>query len=79
MLASQDGKCAICGTTDTGKHMNFCIDHDHATGKIRSLLCNFCNAGLGHFRDNPQLLRKGADYIIKHREGPALPSPIDIL
>ncbi len=66
MLASQEGKCAICGTTTPwpkGKYQNFCIDHDHESGKIRGLLCGSCNPGLGSFKDNPELLRKAARYL----------------
>lgn len=49
MLADQDGKCAICGSEDSkrkgDKHLH--VDHNHQTGKVRGLLCNSCNRGLG--------------------------------
>jgi hypothetical protein len=44
MSKAQDGKCKICGGTEL---KNLHIDHDHATGKIRGLLCMRCNMGLG--------------------------------
>jgi hypothetical protein len=56
MLASQDGKCFLCGTTDTSPKNNFAVDHDHACcpgsktcGKcIRGLLCFNCNFVVGY-------------------------------
>ncbi len=71
MLAEQGGKCYLCGATEnsTGgerKDWNFAVDHNHTTGKVRGLLCNNCNRGLGLFRDNPELLRKAAEYVETH-------------
>lgn len=64
ILKKQNGKCAICGTDKPGgKYLNFPVDHDHATGKIRALLCSPCNTGMGHFKDSPTLLRKAAEYL----------------
>jgi len=51
-------QCVICGSD--GKLV---VDHDHVTGKIRGMLCNHCNRGLGHFRDNPELLEFAAQYL----------------
>ena len=63
MLKNQDYGCAICGTKKNGRKKNFAIDHDHETGVVRSLLCTQCNAGLGNYRDSPNLLRKAANYL----------------
>lgn len=63
LLARQGGKCAICGTDRPGGRGTFHVDHDHATGKVRALLCNACNTGLGAFRDDPVRLRAAADYL----------------
>ena len=66
----QEGKCAICDVTMDllGKVYNekACMDHCHTTGKIREVLCNRCNWGLGKFMDSPDLLRKAASYLEKH-------------
>ena len=69
MLAKQSGMCAIC-EGDPGQK-GFHVDHDHTccSGKgscgkcVRSLLCNLCNAGLGNFRDSPELLNKAIFYL----------------
>jgi hypothetical protein len=70
-LASQDGRCAICGNPPNpqGIRAASCLhlDHDHATGVHRDLLCVNCNQGLGRFKDDPDLLRAAADYIGRHR------------
>jgi hypothetical protein len=67
MIASQDGKCAICGEPPdpSGSHVRrvLCVDHDHASGEIRGLLCYACNVAIGHFRDNPELMRLAAKYL----------------
>lgn len=64
ILKRQNGICKICGhVCKTGR--NLAVDHDHKTGRIRGLLCNKCNTGLGNFNDDPVLLRKAAD----HAEG----------
>jgi hypothetical protein len=70
LLDLQDGKCAICGTTKPdGK--GWTVDHDHSCcpgkgscGKcIRGILCASCNLMLGAARDNPRILRHGAEYL----------------
>lgn len=61
LLDQQNGKCAICGGGN-GKH-KLVIDHDHATGKIRGLLCKKCNTAIGMMNDNPDLLLRGSDYL----------------
>jgi hypothetical protein len=68
MLAAQDGRCAICGSRDAGGNLpRMPVDHDHATGDVRGLLCMYCNIGLGTFKDSPVLLRAAAAYLEKPR------------
>jgi hypothetical protein len=64
MFSEQNGGCAICGKP-RDKHFRLAVDHDHATGEIRGLLCADCNRGLGLFADNPERLRKAADYLTR--------------
>lgn len=74
MLREQGGVCAMCAQPETiidnpsGKTKDLAIDHDHATGKIRALLCSSCNTALGLFNDDPALLAKARDYVLKHRD-----------
>jgi hypothetical protein len=63
----QANRCAICGDPDP-QH----LDHDHATDKVRRLLCQRCNHGLGLFRDDPGLLHTAALYVTGHRQQHAL-------
>jgi hypothetical protein len=66
MLTQQVSGCTICGKTMVENARYLAVDHNHNTGKIRELLCDSCNNGLGRFQDNPLLLRKAADYLDKH-------------
>jgi hypothetical protein len=62
--AMRDGGCSVCGTSQSeGRWGNLHIDHDHATGRVRGVLCNECNFGLGKFKDSPALLRAAAEYL----------------
>jgi hypothetical protein len=65
MVADQKGCCRLCGDEPTGeRHTGILyIDHDHETGKVRGLVCHRCNLALGHFRDDPALMRRAADYV----------------
>jgi len=55
--------CTICGKTEK---LN--VDHDHERKIIRGLLCNNCNLGLGHFKDDPQLLEFARIYLLSSQE-----------
>lgn len=69
MFAEQKGLCAICGKPEssvfhkTGLPKPLCVDHDHATGKIRKLLCHRCNAGLGYFGESPEIMTAAIQYL----------------
>lgn len=61
---AQGSRCAICRGTSPNWH----TDHDHFSGKVRGILCQPCNIGLGGFRDSPDSMRAAADYIEAHSE-----------
>ena len=57
LLKKQNGKCPICGGEPTR------VDHDHATGHVRGILCHDCNSGLGFFKDNTGCLSAAIEYL----------------
>lgn len=61
MLAEQGGVCAICQRPDADRRL--AVDHDHATGRVRGLLCKSCNKALGAFRDSTDLLLRAVEYL----------------
>ena len=61
MLQAQNHLCYICGKND--QNIMLSVDHNHKTGKIRSLLCDKCNRGLGYFNDSLELIKKVAEYL----------------
>lgn len=68
MFNSQQGKCAICGTHQSNLSKRLSVDHDHQTGEIRELLCNFCNTSLGNFKEDIDLIKKAISYLEKHKK-----------
>lgn len=63
LLDMQNHCCAICQKhiTETGQGLH--VDHCHITGRIRGLLCNSCNGGLGNFKDDTSLLESAIEYL----------------
>jgi len=59
----QKGCCKICEKHQSEFKAKLAVDHCHQTGKIRGLLCNNCNRGLGHLKDSVLLLKKAIKYI----------------
>ena len=66
-LEIQGGGCAICGKTPEQEGKELAVDHCHDTGKVRAILCNQCNIGLGAFGDSPRRLLEAAKYLLKHK------------
>lgn len=64
VLAEQGGVCACCGSASPGKRLRkFCVDHDHATGTVRGLLCTSCNQGIGQLGDTLEGVEAAARYL----------------
>lgn len=60
-------ECEICKTSVPGGQWNtFYLDHDHGTGNPRGFLCRSCNVGLGHFKDNVEVLNSAINYLKKY-------------
>jgi len=57
-VSDQGGVCAICNKAGP-EH----VDHDHATGRVRGILCFNCNGGLGQFCDYAHRLYRAAFYV----------------
>lgn len=64
LLSKQNNVCAICLKPEKEKRKKYLsIDHCHITNKVRGLLCDTCNKGLGLFQDDSELLVKAAEYL----------------
>lgn len=61
---NQDWKCKICNANHyEGQFSRLVVDHCHTNGGVRGLICQQCNIALGNAKDNPEILRKMADYL----------------
>lgn len=60
LVARQSGRCAICN-----KERALVVDHCHAKGNVRGLLCHHCNTGIGLFDDDPAILELAIKYLQK--------------
>lgn len=60
MFSAQGGQCAICNKT---QERALDVDHCHATGLVRGLLCTNCNRMIGHAGDRADKLRAAANYL----------------
>lgn len=58
LLALQNGHCVFCNKTD-----DLVVDHDHATGNVRGILCRQHNTALGLFQDSPLALQLAIEYV----------------
>lgn len=67
MFLKQEGCCAICNEHQSNLEATFNVDHDHATGKIRGLLCRNCNTGIGLLQDNFQICLSAAKYLQENK------------
>jgi len=63
VIVARYTNCDICGRDNGGRRL--ALDHCHKTGKLRGLLCDSCNLGLGAFRDDPHSLRLARKYVLQ--------------
>ena len=69
IVEKQDFRCAICGVVPEdnygGSHDGFHIDHHHVTRRVRGLLCQHCNVGIGMLKDSPEVCTAAAGYLLR--------------
>ena len=73
MFTRQNGKCLGCQKTITrnvvkNENNHACVDHNHETGKVRGLLCDSCNRGLGYLKEDKATLRRLMAYLSYDRK-----------
>lgn len=71
LVVAQNNSCAICGITfcstkDVTRGCRPCVDHDHITDKVRGILCNDCNSGIGFLKEDTRVLSKAITYLNYH-------------
>lgn len=63
LLQKQDSRCFICQRHESEFKTRLAVDHNHVTGEIRGLLCNYCNHRVvGRHRD-PEIVRRLYEYL----------------
>ena len=67
LFEEQQGKCAICNSPENGRYKSLSVDHCHDTGKIRGLLCNNCNRGIGLLQDSCKVVGTALQYLKEHK------------
>lgn len=67
LLEIQNNSCAVCNRTETEFKKGLSIDHCHATGKVRGLLCTNCNTAIGALKENPEMFKKALQYLENNR------------
>jgi len=67
MLKSQNYSCSICDKHEDELTKKLAVDHDHASGGVRGLLCVRCNLALGHFDDDVSSLTRAISYLRDHQ------------
>ena len=66
MLQEQNSSCAICFVkAEDERNKILCVDHNHLTGEVRSLLCNGCNTAIGLLKENQEVILRAAEYLKK--------------
>lgn len=67
MIEDQGRRCLGCRSffhvNEIGVYEDACLDHEHASGKIRGALCKLCNKALGCVRESPETMRRLIAYL----------------
>lgn len=69
LLNDPGRKCKICKRPERSSEKKpLVIDHCHTSGRIRGLLCDDCNRGIGLLKDSPDILQNALDYLVQGLE-----------
>ncbi len=63
LMSKQGNICAICDGPPGDKHGILCMDHCHVSGRVIGLLCGTCNSAIGLLMEDPNIIRRAADYV----------------
>ena len=63
MLSQQNNSCKICLRHESNFKNNLSVDHCHSTGKVRGLLCPYCNGMLARWQDDKDKFERAAAYL----------------
>ena len=66
MWDAQKGLCLVCSDPLRMDRSGHAVDHDHATGRVRSILCSRCNCAVGQVREDERIALAVAEYIRTH-------------
>lgn len=69
MMVNQNNECAICHRHQKDISKSFSVDHNHATGQVRGLLCDPCNIGIGMLKDSVINLQSAINYLKRSGNG----------
>lgn len=61
LLIEQLGQCLIC----ENQMKDPVVDHCHTTGVVRGLLCRLCNASIGGLKDDPAIVKRAYEYLLR--------------
>lgn len=67
MFTRQKGVCALCHRPPKSRRLD--VDHCHKTGRVRGLLCWWCNKKLAIARHTPEVLRRAVKYLTSKFDG----------
>jgi hypothetical protein len=79
IVEEQGGVCAICHKPQPvfvripdgkrgGTTRRLPVDHDHTTGKVRGVICIYCNRAIGLLGDDPATFEAVAVYLRAHQD-----------
>lgn len=68
ILNNQNGVCCICKNKQKAPNRILVIDHNHNTNKIRGLLCNNCNVGIGLLNDSIIIMKRAIKYLERNKD-----------